>query len=100
MTAALFAIVIAAIAVAHYVFKLNAVLAFWLAYILTRPLGASMGDLLSQPLEYGGLGLGTIITSLVFLGIIAATVAYMSFVNRGSELIEPTNPLLQPDPRA
>jgi uncharacterized membrane-anchored protein len=100
MTAVLFAIVIAAIAVAHYAFKLNAVLAFWLAYILTRPLGASLGDLLSQPLEYGGLGLGTIVTSLIFLGIIAATVAYMSVANRGGELIEPADPLLQADPRA
>ncbi|WP_439603288.1 COG4705 family protein [Devosia sp.] len=100
MTAVLFAIVIAAIAVAHYAFKLNAVLAFWLAYILTRPLGASLGDLLSQPLEYGGLGLGTIVTSLIFLGIIAATVAYMSIANRGGELIEPADPLLQADPRA
>ncbi|MBN9364265.1 MULTISPECIES: hypothetical protein [unclassified Devosia] len=100
MTAVLFAIVIAAIAVAHYAFKLNAVLAFWLAYILTRPLGASLGDLLSQPLEYGGLGLGTIVTSLIFLGIIAATVAYMSIANRGGELIEAADPLLQADPRA
>lgn len=100
MTAVLFAIVIGAIAVAHYGFKLNAVLAFWLAYILTRPLGASLGDLLSQPVEYGGLGLGTIITSLIFLGVIAATVAYMSIVNRGGELIDPADSLLQPDPRA
>ena len=44
----LFAAVIAAVAVAHYRFRLNAVLAFWIAYILTRPLGASIGDLLSQ----------------------------------------------------
>lgn len=100
MTAVLFAVVIGAIAIAHYAFRLNAVLAFWLAYILTRPLGASMGDLLSQPLEYGGLGLGTIVTSLIFLGIIAATVVYMTLANRGGELIEPVSPLLQPDPRA
>src|SRR5438105_7624920 len=44
----LFAAVIAAVAVAHYGFRLNAVLAFWIAYILTRPLGASLGYLLSQ----------------------------------------------------
>lgn len=100
MTAVLFAVIIGAIALAHYVLKLNAVLAFWLAYILTRPLGASLGDLLSQPLEYGGLGLGTIVTSLIFLGIIAATVAYMSIANRGGEVIEPAAALLQPDPGA
>lgn len=97
MTAVLFAVVIGAIAVAHYVFKLNAVLAFWLAYILTRPLGASLGDLLSQPVEYGGLGLGTIVTSIIFLAVIAATVAYMSIVNHDGELIEPVDPRLQPD---
>lgn len=62
-------------------FGLNSVLAFWLAYILTRPLGASFGDLLSQATTYGGLGWGTINTSLVFLAVIATLVA---FVSRGS----------------
>ena len=51
---------------------------FLLAYIFTRPLGASFGDLLSQPKEYGGIGLATIITSVVFLGAIIALVAYMT----------------------
>ena len=45
--------------VAHFRFGLNAVVAFWVAYILTRPLGASIGDFLSQPRADGGLGLGT-----------------------------------------
>ncbi|MDB5536984.1 MAG: hypothetical protein JWQ65_1859, partial [Devosia sp.] len=58
----------------------DAILTFWLAYILTRPLGASFGDLLSQPMEYGGLGLGTIITSVIFLAVIAALVIYMSLM--------------------
>jgi uncharacterized membrane-anchored protein len=49
---------------------------FWLAYILTRPLGASLGDLLSQAREYGGAGFGTIYTSLSFLIVIVALVAY------------------------
>jgi Uncharacterized membrane-anchored protein conserved in bacteria len=48
-------------------FKLDSILAFWVAYIFTRPLGASLGDYLSQPRKYGGLGLGTTITSIVFL---------------------------------
>ncbi|MBC3917173.1 hypothetical protein H8L32_06775 [Undibacterium sp. CY18W] len=56
----------------------NAVLAFWLAYILTRPLGASLGDLLSQSPEYGGVGWGTIMTSLIFLSIIAILVLVVS----------------------
>lgn len=57
----------------------NAVLTFWLAYILTRPLGASLGDLLSQAREYGGLGLGTIYTSVTFLTVIVALVAWLTF---------------------
>ncbi|TSE05884.1 hypothetical protein C1D09_021360 [Mesorhizobium intechi] len=70
--------VIALIALGYYVSHLDAILAFWLAYILTRPLGASFGDLLSQPVEYGGLGFGTTFTSLIFLGCIAALVLYMT----------------------
>jgi uncharacterized membrane-anchored protein len=77
-TGLLFLGVIAAIAFAYYVLKVNAILAFWLAYIFTRPLGASFGDLLSQPIEYGGLGLGTILTSAIFLLCIAGLVAYMT----------------------
>ncbi|MFZ6765695.1 hypothetical protein ACO0LM_01325 [Undibacterium sp. Di26W] len=57
---------------------LNFVLAFWLAYILTRPLGASLGDLLSQSSEYGGIGWGTISTSVVFLSVIAILVFIVS----------------------
>lgn len=74
----LFAGIIAAIALAYYVFKLNGVLAFWLAFILTRPLGASMGDFLSQTSEDGGLGLGTVATSFIFLAAIVGLVIYLS----------------------
>ncbi|MYM27991.1 hypothetical protein GTP58_06625 [Duganella sp. CY15W] len=56
----------------------NPVLSFWLAYILTRPLGASLGDLLSQAPEYGGIGWGTVNTSIAFLLVIAALVAILS----------------------
>jgi uncharacterized membrane-anchored protein len=72
---------IAAIAIGYYL-GANAVLTFWLAYILTRPLGASLGDLLSQAREYGGLGLGTIYTSLGFLTVIIALVAFISVRDR------------------
>ena len=85
----IFAGVIALIAAAHYILKFiyteehrmftpNAVLAFWLAYIMTRPLGASIGDYLSQARADGGLGLGTTVTSYIFLSAIAATVIYLS----------------------
>lgn len=63
---------------AAYRFGANPVLTFWLAYILTRPLGASLGDLLSQSAEYGGVGWGNINTSAAFLAVIAALVISIS----------------------
>jgi uncharacterized membrane-anchored protein len=57
---------------------LNPVLAFWFIYVLTRPLGASIGDYLSQPSDLGGLGLGATVTSLVFTAGIVVIVAYLS----------------------
>jgi uncharacterized membrane-anchored protein len=62
--------------------KLNAVLSFWLAYILTRPLGASIGDGLSQSTRHGGLGLGTTGTSYLFLASILALVAFLTVTKR------------------
>ncbi len=63
-------------------FGLDAVLAFWIAYILTRPLGASLGDYLSQPRANGGLGLGATVTSAVFLTAILAVVIYLAVTHR------------------
>ncbi|WP_300683188.1 hypothetical protein [Nocardioides sp.] len=56
----------------------NSVLAFWLAYILTRPLGANIGDYFASPKSEQGLGLGTALTSVIFLAAIAATVLYLT----------------------
>ena len=75
----LFAIGIGAIYALWRAGQLGAVTAFWIAYILTRPLGASFGDFLSQPVANGGLGLGTTITSLVFLAVILGLVGYLGF---------------------
>src|SRR6478752_2804726 len=85
---------IAAVAVAHFAFRLNAVLAFWLAYILTRPLGASIGDWMSQnnP-KYGGLGLGTTGTSYIFLGCILALVLYLSVTRRDATEVRSGTPV-------
>lgn len=74
----LFAGLIALVALAHFVLGLGEVLSFWLAYILTRPLGASLGDyLLQKPID-GGLGLGTGVTTFGFLAIIVGLVTYLS----------------------
>jgi uncharacterized membrane-anchored protein len=77
-TVAIVAVVIAAIFAAHKLMGLNAVLAFWAAYILTRPLGASIGDGMAQPHHDGGLGLGTTGTSVIFLGTILLLVVYLA----------------------
>ena len=77
-SALLFAVSIALVTLAYYKFGLNAIVAFWIAYILTRPLGASLGDLMSQPTSNGGFGLGTVITSATFLVVILGLVIFMS----------------------
>ncbi len=82
LSAAMFGGMIAVVAVAHFRFRLNAVLAFWIAYILTRPLGASLGDWMSQPRQAGGLALGTVVTSVLFLTAIAVVVVYLSITRR------------------
>ncbi len=78
LSALVFGGVIAAVTAAHFGVKLNAVLAFWLAYILTRPLGASLGDGFSQSPHDGGLGVGTVGTSALFLVAISALVVYLT----------------------
>lgn len=83
-----FGALILAIAVI-YAFGGHPVLSFWLAYILTRPLGASLGDLLSQSREYGGIGLGTVQTSLAFLTVIVGLVAWVTFEGDGARRADP-----------
>jgi uncharacterized membrane-anchored protein len=78
----MFGALIATIALAYYV-GADAVLTFWLAYILTRPLGASLGDLLSQARDYGGFGIGTVYTSLGFLVVIIGLVVFISIGANG-----------------
>lgn len=82
VSAIIFGALIAVVAAAHLRFKLNAVLAFWIAYILTRPLGASLGDYLSQPRDNGGLQLGTVVTSVLFLITILITVTYLTITKK------------------
>jgi uncharacterized membrane-anchored protein len=83
-SAFLFGGAIALITFAWRYLNLDAILAFWLAYILTRPLGASFGDYLSQPKADGGLGLGTTTTSVLFLGAILVVVGYLTKTRRDS----------------
>jgi uncharacterized membrane-anchored protein len=81
-TALVVALLIAAVAAGHLALGANAVLTFWIAYVLTRPLGASLGDGLAQSRADGGLGLGTTWTSLLFLAAILVVVGYLSVTKR------------------
>ena len=78
----LFATVIAIPALGWFRFGMNPVLAFWFAYVVTRPLGASFADWLAVSHERGGLGLGTGPVSLVLAAMIAGFVAYLSATGR------------------
>ncbi len=81
-------IAIALVALAHRFWKLNAIAAFWIAYILTRPFGASVGDLLSQPVSQGGLGLGVRYTSAIFLAVIVLLIAYLTVAGRRTQAVD------------
>ncbi|MFI5046923.1 MAG: hypothetical protein ACHQIG_07650 [Acidimicrobiia bacterium] len=87
--ALLFGGCIGLITIAWRYLNLNPILAFWMAYILTRPLGASIGDFLSQPKDVGGLGLGTTTTSLIFLTAIAVTVGYLTKTKKDQIVVVP-----------
>ncbi|PSB26392.1 hypothetical protein [Stenomitos frigidus] len=80
-TGIIVAVVIAFVTIA-WRFGLNPVLSFWLVYIMTRPLGASLGDFLSQPRSNGGLGLGATVTSAIFMAAILLTVIFLSITKR------------------
>ena len=81
-SALLFGGLLAVVAFAHFRWKLSATWSFWIAYILTRPLGASLGDYLSQPHDQGGLSLGTVVTSALFLTLILSLVLYLTLKPR------------------
>ena len=87
LAALVFGGLIALTALGYFVFNQNAVVCFWIAYILTRPLGASVGDLLAKPHIAGGMGWGTVTTSIVFVGIIAVLVGYLTATRADAEAV-------------
>jgi uncharacterized membrane-anchored protein len=89
VSALMYAALIVVVTIA-YRLGLNAVTAFWIAYILTRPFGASIGDYLSQSPDDGGLGLGTTGTSILFLVVILVLVIYLTKTRR-DELPNPSS---------
>jgi uncharacterized membrane-anchored protein len=84
-SAVLFAALIAVPAVGYWRFHLNAILAFWTAYVLTRPVGASIADGLGKPKAVSGLGWGDGTVTLIFALLIAACVGYLTLADRRAE---------------
>jgi uncharacterized membrane-anchored protein len=78
---------LALILAAHYYTQISGVLLFWLAFVLTRPFGATLGDVLTKTHEKGGLGFGTIGSSIVLLSILVACIIFTTFKQR--RLVEP-----------
>jgi len=69
---------------AHFFTKLSSVLLFWVAFILTRPFGATFGDLLTKPTDQGGLGFGTIGSSAILFAILVGLIGYSMRVSKTS----------------
>ncbi|MEY2863508.1 MAG: hypothetical protein RLY58_1215 [Pseudomonadota bacterium] len=86
-TAILFTALLMGVAATRWLPRMNTVFCFWLAYVLTRPLGASYGDLLSQPVAQGGLGFGVNAVSLVFVVLIVGMVWFLSRSTALSRLV-------------
>ena len=78
----MFAILIAVPALAYRFLGLNAIVAFWIAYVLTRPLGATFADWLGRARNLSGLGLGTGLVSLVLTVVIVVLVGYLTVTHR------------------
>jgi len=93
----MFAAAIGLVYLAYRALGLNEIAAFWIAYVLTRPLGASFGDYLSQDRDAGGLGVGTVTTSVVFLVAILIVVVYLTVTERDrTELVSREQPMTEP----
>ena len=86
--------VVVAISVA-WKLGLDSVLGFWIVYIMTRPLGASLGDYLTQPPKYSGLGLGATLTTAIFLAAILFTVVFLSITKVDRKMKKPVTPKVQ-----
>jgi len=73
---------IAMVAFGFYGLKMNSVFSFWVAFVLTRPLGASLGDFMIKPFNESGLGLGMTTVNVLFLFVIVSLIAYLSIMQK------------------
>jgi len=74
------------VVLAYYFTKIDRVLLFWIAFVLTRPFGATFGDLLTKPIEKGGLNFGTIGASIILGTILLTLVIYTTFKDKKRDL--------------
>ena len=88
---------IALVALARYFWRMNAMLAFWIVYVLTRPFGASFGDLLSQSASHGGLGWGVRYTNAIFFTVIVLLIAYLTAVGRRATSVADPDSRITPE---
>ena len=86
--AALIGSLIGLVALAFYFTKANRVILFWIAFVLTRPFGATFGDLLTKPIQKGGLNLGTIGSSIVLASILTVLVVYTTNKDKQMQISE------------
>jgi uncharacterized membrane-anchored protein len=80
-----FTALIAVPAIARWRLGMNSILAFWFAYVVTRPLGASFADYVGVPHRYGGLGVGRGLVGLILTFVIAGFVGYLAVTRRDVE---------------
>jgi uncharacterized membrane-anchored protein len=83
--AVLIAGLISLVVLANYFTQLNRVMLFWLAFVLTRPFGATFGDFLTKPIEKGGLDYGTVGASVILASLLAIFVIYTTLTEKRAE---------------
>jgi len=83
--AVLIAGLIGLVVLANYFTRLNRVMLFWLAFVLTRPFGATFGDFLTKPIEKGGLDYGTVGSSVILASLLAIFVIYTTLTEKRAE---------------
>lgn len=83
--AVLIAVLIGLVVLANYFTQLNRVMLFWIAFVLTRPFGATFGDFLTKPIEKGGLDYGTVGASVILASLLAIFVIYTTFTEKRAE---------------
>jgi uncharacterized membrane-anchored protein len=87
----LFAVLVAVPGLAYRFLHINAVLAFWTAYVLTRPLGASVADWFGKPTSSGGLGIGSGVVTLVLAALILLAVGYLARTGADTPADQPSD---------